>query len=326
LRDYLALRRSVGFKLETAGQLLPKFVDYLHHRRASRITCELALAWAMLPRDKRRWWAVRLSLVRGFARFLHARDPRTEVPPLDLLPQGRWRATPYLYSQTEISALVRAARALGPPLLAATCSAVIGLLAATGMRRGEVIALDRQDIDWQQGILLVRNSKFGKSRELPLHPTTLDALRSYARVRDRLFPRGHEELLRFPRGHAPPRPSRPQDLPPAVSRRRHSPALTSRQPRTHPWLRPKVRRGTNKGCFDNSRAWGSTRPRVAGDGAAALRSAAAGRAALARDAAAPRRPPSLRCFRARDRDAGRDLRSGLSRRGLNSLRACGRRG
>jgi integrase len=189
LRDYLALRRSVGFKLETAGQLLPKFVDYLHHRRASRITCELALAWAMLPRDKRRWWAVRLSLVRGFARFLHARDPRTEVPPLDLLPQGRWRATPYLYSQTEISALVRAARALGPPLLAATCSAVIGLLAATGMRRGEVIALDRQDIDWQQGILLVRNSKFGKSRELPLHPTTLDALRSYARVRDRLLPR-----------------------------------------------------------------------------------------------------------------------------------------
>src|SRR5260370_15452997 len=112
LRDYLALRRSVGFKLETAGQLLPKFVDYLHHRRASRITCELALAWAMLPRDKRRWCAVRLSLVPGFARFLHAREPRTDGPPLALLPHARWRATPYLYSQTELSALLRATRPL----------------------------------------------------------------------------------------------------------------------------------------------------------------------------------------------------------------------
>ncbi len=189
LRDYLALRRSVGFKLETAGHLLPKFVEYLDRRRAPRITCELALAWAMLPPGKRGLWAVRLSIVRGFARFLHARDPRTVIPPLDLLPQRRWRATPYLYSQAEIAALVRAAETLRPPLMGATYSTVIGLLAATGMRRGEVIALDRDDIDWQQGIVLVRNSKFGKSRELPLHLSTLDALRDYAGIRDRLCPR-----------------------------------------------------------------------------------------------------------------------------------------
>ncbi len=189
LREYLALRRSVGFKLETAGQLLPKFVDYLARRRAPRVTCELALAWAMLPRDKPRWCAVRLSLVRGFARFLQAGDPRTEVPPLDLLPQGRWRATPYLYSEAEIRQLLRAAAALRPPLHGSTYSTFIGLLASTGMRRGEAIALDREDIDWAQGLLLVRNSKFGKSRELPLHPTTLDALRTYARVRDRRCPR-----------------------------------------------------------------------------------------------------------------------------------------
>src|SRR6266481_3995037 len=189
LREYLALRRSVGFKLETAAHLLPKFVDYLQRRHAPRLTCELVLAWAMIPREKPRLCAVRLSLVRGFARFMQARDPRTEVPPLDLLPQRRWRATPYLYSQAEIARLVRAAHALQPPLLGSTYGTLIGLLASTGMRRGEAIALDRQDIDWQQGILLVRNSKFGKSRELPLHPTTLDALRDYARVRDRLSPR-----------------------------------------------------------------------------------------------------------------------------------------
>ena len=187
LRDYLALRRSVGFKLETAGHLLPKFIDYLDRRRAPRITCALALAWAMLPPGKHRLWAVRL-LVRGFARFLHARDQRSEIPPLDLLPQGRWRAIPYLYSQAEIAALVRAAQAFRPQLMAATYSTVIGLLAATGMRRGEAIALDRQDIDWQRGLLLVRNSKFGKSRELPLHPSTLEALRTYDRIRDRLCP------------------------------------------------------------------------------------------------------------------------------------------
>jgi integrase len=188
LRDYLALRRSVGFKLATAGHLLPKFVDYLARRRATRVSCELALAWAMLPPGKHGLWAVRLGLVRGFARFLHARDPRTEIPPLDLLPQRRRRATPYLYSQAEIAALVRAAASLRRPLVAAPYSTIIGLLAATGMRRGEVIALDGDDIDWEHGLLVVRKSKFGKSRELPLHPTTLDALRAYSRVRDRLCP------------------------------------------------------------------------------------------------------------------------------------------
>jgi integrase/recombinase XerD len=189
LREYLELRRSVGFKLETAGHLLPKFIGYLERRGIGHITTELALAWAMLPRGKRRLWAVRLSIVRGFARFLHARDPRSQIPPLDLLPQGRWRATPYLYSPDEIAALIRAARALHPPLMAATYATIIGLLAATGMRRGEAIALDRQDLDWQRGLLLVRNSKFGKSRELPLHPSTLDALRAYQQIRDRLSPR-----------------------------------------------------------------------------------------------------------------------------------------
>src|SRR5438132_3044647 len=189
LAEYIALRRSVGFKLENAAGVLPSFIDYLERRRARRITCDLALAWAMLPSGKRDLWAVRLSLVRGFARHVQALDPDTQVPPPDLLPQRRRRATPYLYSEAQVTLLVDAARGLDPPLHASTYATLIGLLASTGMRRGEVIRLDCQDIDWAHGLLVVRKSKFGKSRALPLHETTMDALRVYARLRDRLCPR-----------------------------------------------------------------------------------------------------------------------------------------
>jgi integrase/recombinase XerD len=189
LNEYLALRRSVGFKLEEAARVLPRFVTYLERRHASTITSDLALAWAMEPHGKRDLWAVRLGLVRGFARYQQAFDPRTEVPPPELLPQRRRRATPFLYSNEEVRSLVRAAHQLSPPLYAWTYTTLIGLLASTGMRRGEVIRLDREDVDWNHGLLVVRKSKFGKSRELPLHPTTIGALRAYARVRERLCPR-----------------------------------------------------------------------------------------------------------------------------------------
>ena len=110
LDGYLALRRSVGFKLETAGRVLPSFVTYLERRHASTITSDLALAWAMQPHGKRDLWAVRLGLVRGFARYQQAFDPGTEVPPPELLPQRRRRATPFLFSNGEVRSLVRAAR------------------------------------------------------------------------------------------------------------------------------------------------------------------------------------------------------------------------
>jgi integrase/recombinase XerD len=135
------------------------------------------------------WWARRLAMVRGFARHLKAIDPATEVPPLGVLPHRCRRAAPYLYSDADVAALMAAARALRSPLRAATYETVVGLLAVTGMRSGEVLRLDRDHLDWDEGVLTVWNSKFQKSRALPLHPTTMEALGRYARLRGQLCPR-----------------------------------------------------------------------------------------------------------------------------------------
>jgi integrase/recombinase XerD len=190
LADYLRVRRALGFKLERTERLLAQFVAYLHDRNAQVPTIEDALAWATSPTDATpRWWAHRLSMVRGFAVHLHALDPRVEVPPPGLLRSGPRRQTPYLYSQADLTALVDAAGMLPRPLGAATYQTLIGLLAVTGMRVGEAIRLDRDDLDADHDELLrIRHSKFGKSRLLPLHPTTVAALRDYLKVRDELLP------------------------------------------------------------------------------------------------------------------------------------------
>lgn len=186
LDDYLTVRRALGYKLERPGQLLAQFVAYLDQAGADTVTVEHALAWATLPAGgDTGWWAYRLSAVRGFAGWLHTLDPAAEVPPADLLPARRRRATPYLYSDADIAALLAAAATLRFPLQAATCQTLIGLLAVTGLRIGEAIRLDRDDLDLEHGLLTVRNSKFGKSRALPLHPTTVQALRGYLRRADR---------------------------------------------------------------------------------------------------------------------------------------------
>ena len=123
------------------------------------------------------------------SRYLQAIDPRTEVPPDDLLPRQTLRVTPYLYAEQDIRRLMHAAEGLHRPLRAATYTTFFGLLAVTGLRIGEAIRLDRQDVDWAHRLLLIRDSKFGKSREVPVHDTTIEALRAYARLRDRVGPR-----------------------------------------------------------------------------------------------------------------------------------------
>jgi integrase/recombinase XerD len=126
--------------------------------------------------------------VRGFARHLHAIDPAHQVPSTELLPGRSHRATPYLYADADITALMAAARSLRSPLRAATFETLVGLLAVTGLRIGEALRLDRDDVDLADGILVIRLSKFGKSREVPLHATTVEALAAYAHRRDRLCP------------------------------------------------------------------------------------------------------------------------------------------
>ena len=189
LEDYLSLRRALGFKLDNAGRLLGQFVGYLEERGIDTVTTDDALTWASLPAGASpHWRRIRLGAVRGFAAYLHGLGASVVVPPAGLLRTGPCRATPYLYSAGEIASLLEATAGLRPALRAATCHHLIGLLAVSGMRIGEAIALEDQDLDPGRAVLLVRNSKFGRSRLVPLHPTTAAAMARYLKLRDQLCP------------------------------------------------------------------------------------------------------------------------------------------
>ena len=191
LDEYLTVRRSLGFRLDDVGRVLSGFVNFATRNGAVTVTTELAITWATLPVNASPiWLAHRLSMVRGFAQYLQTIDPGTEVPATDLLPAGNYRPpTPYLYSDADIAALMAAARMLNPPLRAATFETLIGLFAVTGLRIGEAMRLDDDDVDWPNRLLTVRNSKFGRSREVLCHDSTIGALRTYIARRDQLCPR-----------------------------------------------------------------------------------------------------------------------------------------
>lgn len=187
---YLATRRTLGFRLEGAGRHLEQFTAFAEAAGADTVTTELALQWATLPASKSRaYHADRLSAIRGFARWLHATDPRAQIPPAGLLPGGTRRAVPYLYSEADITALTDAAGRLNPPWKAITMQTLTGLLFTTGLRLGEALNLERGDLDPATGLLTIRQAKFRKPRQLPLHPSATAALAGYAARRDKLRPR-----------------------------------------------------------------------------------------------------------------------------------------
>ena len=189
LAGYLAVRRALGYRLARAEKLLAQFIAWMEERGEQTITTASALAWATLPpATNSNWHAHRLSVVRGFAAHVHALDPAHELVPQDLLPQRPRRAVPYLYTDTEIRALMDASCVIPTPHRAATMRALIGLLAVTGMRIGEAIRLNQGDIDHQRDVLTVVEGKFGKSRELAVHPTTTAAMLAYLARRDRPVP------------------------------------------------------------------------------------------------------------------------------------------
>lgn len=193
---YLRVRRSLGYRLVEHERFLNQFMDYLEHTQATTITAENALAWARLPIGANpRWHGARLSAVRGFAAWAQAFDPDIQVPPTGLLPMRTTRATPYLYSGDQIRALMDAAAGLVPTVRSATFQTMIGLLAVTGMRAGEAVRADVTDLDLDAGTLTVRGTKFGKSRLLPLHATTVGQLRGYLRVRSAAALPGTTALL-----------------------------------------------------------------------------------------------------------------------------------
>jgi integrase len=189
LADYLGLRRALGYRLARPETLLNQFLDYLDDAGECTVTVQAALSWARRSTEAGpNWRAYRLSVVRGFATYLQTLDSAHEVPAPDLFPRRPQRATPYLYSDDDITALIASAQSLPSPLRRATFATLVGLLAVTGMRVGEAIGLDRRDVDLELGLLLVRHGKFDKTRELVLHPSTSDALRRYLSAQNRLAP------------------------------------------------------------------------------------------------------------------------------------------
>ena len=190
LDSYLDVRRALGFKLERHERMLRSFVEYAQEQRSSIVTTALALAWAAQSNNAAPvTHAKHLTAVRGFAHYLHASDQRHEIPPLSLIPFPKFRYQPYIYSDQDVTALLSGAQAIPHPLMAATYTTLFGLLAVTGMRLGEALSLEDDDVDCNDAVLFVRDSKFQKSRELPLHSTTRDALRTYADKRNELISR-----------------------------------------------------------------------------------------------------------------------------------------
>jgi integrase len=192
LVQYVTVRRALGTKLTEPEGTLGQFVSFLERERSSRITTALALQWAMAPQGvQRATWARRLSMVRKFATWLSAFDPQTEVPPPRLLPGRRRRNRPHIFTDVEIEHLMTEAGRLRSSngLRALTYTTLIGLLASTGLRPGEALALDRSDVDLENGILSIRQTKFGKSRFVPFNLSTGEALQQYAERRDTLCSR-----------------------------------------------------------------------------------------------------------------------------------------
>ncbi len=185
VREYLSMRRDLGFKLQEAGKGLYDFVTFMEQRRATYITQVLALSWAQQPADVQpAHWAQRLSFIRGFARYRSATDSRTQIPAPGLLPFQPKRARPYLYSDDEIRRLLCAALKMPchyerGELRPWVYYCLLGLLSVTGLRLGEVRNLELQDVDLDTAVLTIRGAKFGKTRLVPLHASTCKVLADY---------------------------------------------------------------------------------------------------------------------------------------------------
>jgi integrase len=187
LNDYLALRQGLGHRMADAARLLPSLVSFLEQEGLSTVTIEAALSWCQQPTLVGGVTVAprRMTAARGFARYLAGIDPGTEIPPVGLVPLRQQRPTPFLYSDADISTLLSAARSLIPGSRGLTYYTLLGLLAATGMRIGEAINLDLSDIDHQNATLLIRESKFGKSRLVPVQPSTMTVIKEYLEARSR---------------------------------------------------------------------------------------------------------------------------------------------
>lgn len=186
IEDYLKLRRTLGFKLYSHDKTLRDFVQFMKQRNARHITTALVLRWATLPGSSQPgWWSERYRRARLFAQHWSSTDPRTEVPPPGVLRHEYRRPAPRIFTNQEVSRIIRATAQLPVDALdQRTYATVFGLLAATGLRIGEALALDCETVDLSEAVLQIRETKFLKSRIVPIHGTTCTALREYVRYRD----------------------------------------------------------------------------------------------------------------------------------------------
>lgn len=196
LGDYLRLRRALGYRLEREEMWLRELIGFLQAAGSDHLTSDLAIRWARLPATAQpRYWARRLGCARKFAAYLHTIDSSTQIPPTGVFPAPRHRPMPYLWTAEQIELVLTEAGKLQPPLRGLSFQTLFGLLAVSGMRLGEAIGLHRGDVDLDDALISIRHAKFDRPRLVPLHPTTVSALRHYATQRDRLCPQLHADTF-----------------------------------------------------------------------------------------------------------------------------------
>jgi integrase len=187
---YLDVSRRLGYQMKISGKQLLRFARFADmHESGKIITIDLAVEWACTSESQLNR-ARRLEMIRGLAKYCVLFEPETQIPPSRLLGPAHRRLAPYIYTPQELSGLMQAAAKLnnGKGLRPATMQNLFGLLSATGLRISEALHLSRADIDFGSNLLVVKETKFNKSRYVPLHPTVIDALKDYARFRDKLIP------------------------------------------------------------------------------------------------------------------------------------------
>ncbi|MFN7114465.1 MAG: tyrosine-type recombinase/integrase [Alphaproteobacteria bacterium] len=203
LDRYLTVRRSLGFELRTDERILRRFIAFVEQEGASHISTDLFLRWrSAFGQASRTTWARRLGIIRLFAQWLHGLDPKHEVPPQSLVPAHSRRNRPYIYSEREIRRIIETASDL-PSLNGLRCltyPVLFGLIAVTGMRISEAIALNADDVDLETGVLTIQRGKLGKARMLPLSASTTARLTAYAVKRDRILGSRPESFFVSDRG------------------------------------------------------------------------------------------------------------------------------
>ena len=190
LDDYIVMRRSLGYDLSFTARVLSGFTAFADAQGADHITVDLFLRWKQsFGNASNSTWSTRLGMVRGFAGWLQGQDARTEVPPAGLIAGKLRRSRPYIYSEAELAAIVVRASKLPSRygIRGRSCSTLFGLIAVTGLRINEAIALDDDDVDLDEGVITVRRGKNGTARYVPVAPSTVTRLSAYKAERTRLL-------------------------------------------------------------------------------------------------------------------------------------------